>query len=251
MPNVSDLNNSASGAGTTAIVAFSTVRKIYEPQKTAALSGATFSVERGEFICLVGPSGEGKTTILKLIAGLEAPTSGKITRPAKVAMSFQSAALLPWLSVFENIALGLRTWDIPEKELVETVRRYIAMMELGDIEEKRPPELSGGQAQRVGIARALAVDPDVLLLDEPFSALDAKTTAELHDDIIAIWRKTRKTIIMVSHIIEEAVSLSDRVLLIKKGAVAQEFPINLPYPRREQGEAFLRDVSRIRKEFFR
>jgi len=250
MPNDSDLNNKI-GGGSDDVIVFTDVGKIYEPQKTVALTGATFSVERGEFLCLVGPSGEGKTTILKLIAGLEAPTSGNIERPDHVAMSFQSAALLPWLSVSDNIALGLRAAHTPQKIVEEIVRKHTEMMHISELKDKRPAELSGGQAQRVGIARALAVDPVVLLLDEPFSALDAKTTAELHDDIIAIWRQTHKTIVMVSHVIEEAVSLADRVLLIKKGRVAEEFPINLPYPRREQGEAFLREVQRIRKEFFK
>ncbi len=248
MPSDSNSNNIPSGPE---IITFSKVGKIYEPQGTVALSSVTLAVERGEFLCLVGPSGEGKTTILKLIAGLEAPTAGTLMKPARVAMAFQSAALLPWLSVYENIAFGLRAQGTPEKAVEAKVREQVALMGLLGLEEKRPPELSGGQAQRVGIARALAVNPEVLLLDEPFSALDAKTTAELHDDIIAIWKKTRTTIVMVSHIIEEAVSLADRVLLIKKGAAAAEFPIDLPYPRREQGEAFLHDVARIRREFFK
>ena len=232
------------------IISFDHVGKVYEPLGTVALTDVNFSMTEGEFTCLVGPSGDGKSTILKLIAGLEAPTSGTIIKPARVAVAFQSAALLPWLSVFENVALGLRAQHMPEKKIAEIVRTHIAMVDLQGLEHKRPPELSGGQAQRVGIARALAVDPDVLLLDEPFSALDPKTTAELHDDLLKIWRETHKTILMVSHVIEEAVSLGGKVILIKGGRVAHEYPITLPYPRREQGEAFLHDIQKIRKEFF-
>jgi len=120
-----------------------------------------------------------------------------------------------------------------------------------EFENKYPGDLSGGQRQRVGIARALAIDPHVLLLDEPFSALDAKTTAELHDDIISVWHSTKKTIVLVSHLIEEAVSLASRVILMKDGTIANEFKIDLPYPRREQGAEFMSRVQHIRKEFFK
>ncbi len=124
-------------------------------------------------------------------------------------------------------------------------------MKLTEFISHRPTELSGGQKQRVGIARALALDPEVLLLDEPFSALDPKTTAELHDDIIAIWEKTGKTMVMVSHLIEEAVSLAGRILLVKHGKIAHSFDISLPYPRREQETAFMQEVGKIRTEFFK
>ena len=123
-------------------------------------------------------------------------------------------------------------------------------MGLTNFAQKLPSELSGGQRQRVGIARALAVNPEVLLLDEPFSALDAKTTSELHADLIKIWKETGKTIVMVSHLIEEAVSLSSKILLVKNKTIAHEFAINFPYPRREQQENFMSEVTKIRKEFF-
>ena len=242
MHNASDSSNS---------ITLKEVSKTFEHPHTVALRDVSLSVARGEFICIIGPSGEGKSTILKLMAGLEEPTTGTITRPVKVAMAFQSAALFPWLSVFENIALGLRAEKKSEIEIRETVRAQVTMMKLTGLEQKLPRELSGGQAQRVGIARALAVEPDVLLLDEPFSALDPKTTAELHNDLLTIWRTTGKTIVMVSHIIEEAVSLADRIILIKKGTVAKEFPIHLPHPRRAQAVAYMHEVEEIRKEFFR
>jgi NitT/TauT family transport system ATP-binding protein len=235
----------------TTIIKFSNVGKTYPPEKKPAIHDVSFTFDRGEFVCLIGPSGSGKTTVLKLIAGLEEPTAGTIRKPETVAMSFQFGALFPWLTVFENVALGLRQRGITGEHLTREVDRQLRAVEMFDLRERYPSELSGGQRQRVGIARALAVDPAVLLLDEPFSALDAKTTAELHDDIIKIWRETGKTIIMVSHVIEEAVSLAGRVILFRDGTIDMIYPIDLPYPRREQAEDFMRDVQHIRREFFK
>ncbi len=233
------------------LIIFKNVSKIFQPGNQKALEDVSFSVEAGEFVCLVGPSGEGKSTILKIISGIETQTSGEVVKPEGVAMAFQTVALLPWLSVFDNVALGLRAQNKPEHEIQKTVMKYIEMMKLTNFINHRPVDLSGGQKQRVGIARALAVDPAVLLLDEPFSALDPKTTAELHDDVIEIWRQTKKTIVMVSHVIEEAVSLSGRVFLIKKYKLEHVFPISLNYPRREQEMGFMQDVTKIRKDFFK
>jgi ABC-type nitrate/sulfonate/bicarbonate transport system ATPase subunit len=232
------------------LITFDHVTKAYRPGDIA-VRDISFSVPQGQFLCLIGPSGEGKSTILKLICGLEKETAGTIVRPAHVAMVFQSVALFPWLSVFDNVALGLRARGVSESEVKKTSMKYIELMKLTDLISHRPSELSGGQKQRVGIARALALDPEVLLLDEPFSALDPKTTAELHDDIMAIWQKTKTTMIMVSHLIEEAVSLSERIILIKQGRIAREFDLTLPYPRREQETAFMQEVGKIRTEFFK
>ena len=233
------------------IIEFKNVSKIFQPNNQKALENVSFIVNEGEFVCLVGPSGDGKSTILKIISGIEMPTSGQVVKPDNVAMAFQTVALLPWLNVFDNVALGLRAKNLPEHEVQKIVSKYLEMMKLKDLINHRPVDLSGGQKQRVGIARALAVDPAVLLLDEPFSALDPKTTAELHDDIINIWRETKKTIVMVSHLIEDAVALAGRVILMKEGTVAREFFISLPYPRHEQGALFIHDVLQIRKEFFK
>ena len=233
------------------IVTFDRVSKKYPGAKETALKDVSFYVNQGEFVALIGPSGEGKTTILKIIAGIEMETAGIVTKPDIVSMVFQSTSLFPWLSVSDNIALGPRALDTSEDVVKKIVRENIILMGLSDYAEKYPGELSGGQKQRVGIARALAIDPEVLLLDEPFSSLDAKTTAELHDDLIKIWKDKKKTIIMVSHQIEEAVSLSERVILIKNNTVTDIFPIDLPYPRREQGGRFQEEVSKIRKEFFK
>ncbi len=232
------------------IISFENVGKIYPLVKETALVDVNFSVETGQFVCMVGASGGGKTTILKIIAGLEKETSGKVIKPDNVSMVFQSGAVFPWLSVFDNIAMPLQVKNLSYREIKKTVDQQMEIMGLSAFIQKRPSELSGGQRQRVGIARALVVNPDVLLLDEPFSALDAKTTSELHQDLIKIWKETGKTIVMVSHLIEEAVSLASRVLLVKNKTVVHEFEINFPYPRREQQEAFMSEVTKIRKEFF-
>jgi NitT/TauT family transport system ATP-binding protein len=232
------------------MIEFTNVGKTYALERTPAVHHLTFSVAEGEFVCLVGPSGCGKTTVLRLVAGLEAPTVGTLKRPDAVAMSFQMGALLPWLTAYENVAFGLRHKRLPEKDVAHRVERELRAMEMLSFHDKYPADLSGGQRQRVGIARALAVDPVVLLLDEPFSALDPKTTAELHDDLIRVWRETKKTIVMVSHLIEEAVSLADRVILMREGTVDSIFPITLPYPRREN-DGFHHDVMKIRKDFFK
>lgn len=233
------------------IIEFRGVGKLYPQEKTPAIHDVSFSVKGGEFICLIGASGGGKTTILKLIAGLEDPTEGAITKPKEVAMSFQLGALFPWLTVFENVALGLRARHAHEETIVREVDKELRLVNMLGFKDKYPADLSGGQRQRVGIARALAVDPAVLLLDEPFSALDVMTTAELHDDLVNIWRETKKTIVMVSHLVEEAVSLADRVILMRNGSIAEIFKIDLPYPRREQEAGFGHDVQRIRREFFK
>lgn len=233
------------------IIILESVSKIYDGEKDEAISDISFNVSEGEFVCLIGPSGCGKTTILKIIAGIEVQTTGKVIKPKTVAMSFKFGALFPWLTVFENVALGLRQKGMSGPSLTHQVHKYLTLMNIAELSQKFPVDLSGGQKQRVGIARALAVEPEVLLMDEPFSALDAITTAELHDDIIKIWKETKKTIVVVSHIIEEAVSLAERVILIKEGKVAEEFKINLPYPRREQETDFAHIVMKIRKVFFR
>ncbi|MGH7141169.1 MAG: ABC transporter ATP-binding protein [Minisyncoccia bacterium] len=247
MLNDSNSTNSAAGCA----VAFKNVKKRYDGASVCAIESVSFRVEHGEFVIFVGGSGSGKSTILKLIAGLERPSEGEVVRPPRVAMAFQSVALLPWLTVFENAAFGVRAKESGEHEVRRAVEPYITLVGLHGLEEKFPRELSGGQQARVGLARALAVDPDILILDEPFAALDAKTTHDLHEDLIKIWQQTKKTILMVSHNIEEAVSLADRVLLVKAGRIECEWSINLPYPRREQAEPFMHEVARIRHAFFR
>ena len=233
------------------IIEFKNIGKRYLGEAYAILRDVSFSVEEGEFVCIIGPSGCGKTTVLKLIAGLEAPTIGKVRKPKNVAMVFQSGALFPWLTAAENVALGLETEGMPELKVAHIVEQQLRAVDMLHLHAKYPSELSGGQRQRVGIARALAVDPAVLLLDEPFSALDPKTTAELHEDLLRIWRERHVTVVMVSHSIEEAVGLAERIILMRDGQIDSEYSIALSHPRHEQGEAFMHEVQKIRKEFFK
>ena len=233
------------------LISFTHVGKTYPHELAPALSDVSFTVGNGEFVCLIGPSGCGKTTALKLIAGLENPTEGTIVKPDTVAMAFQSGALFPWLTVYENIALGLREKGAAPGHIVRVVDRELEALHIYELKEKYPSELSGGQRQRVGIARALAVEPTVLLLDEPFSALDPKTTVELHRDLLVLWREKKLTIVMVSHLIEEAVGLATRVTLMGKGRIVEQFTVGLSHPRHEQGEDFMREVQKIRTAFFR
>ncbi len=240
MQNVLDLNN---------IIECSHLSKTYSTGEVA-LSDVSCAVRRGEFLAIIGASGCGKSTLLKIIAGIETPTSGSIARSQKIAMVFQSGALFPWLSVFENVAVGLRAEKLSEAVIERRVNAYLDLTGLQSFAQKVPAELSGGQHQRVGLARALAVEPQVLLLDESFSALDPKMAADLHEDILRIWKHTGVAIIMVSHLIEEAAALADRILLMGNGSIKKEFNISLSHPRREQGAEFMRDVQMIRKEFF-
>ncbi len=202
-------------------------------------------VKAKEFVCIVGESGSGKTTLLKIIARLIPPSRGVVSVDGSAAMVFQSAAILPWLTVQQNIEFPfvLAGTKIDDK--------YIAglLHEVGLIgyENKYPRELSGGQHQRVGIARALAVNRDILLLDEPFSALDIKTATELRRDLIALWQRRSITIVMVSHLVEEAVELAQRVIIMEKGLIRREVSIQLGYPRNTEERQALKLVDHIKE----
>lgn len=222
------------------------VDKRYPLSKTFAVRAFSLEIKTGEFFCLIGPSGCGKSTILKLIGNLEKPTSGRVDRPDDVAMVFQSGALLPWLTVSQNVAFGLEMKGDSKQAIKEKVTKYLDMVGLKDLAGRYPRELSGGQRQRVGIARALAVGPSVLLLDEPFSALDAVTTAELHRDLLKIWRETKITIVMVSHLLEEAALLADRVAVMGDGSLKGIVEINIQRPRDNREKGFAEVVSKLR-----
>jgi NitT/TauT family transport system ATP-binding protein len=222
-----------------------------------ALADVSATVATEEFVALLGPSGCGKSTLLNIVAGLLEPTSGAVYfegeggagRPP-TAMVFQEFALFPWRTVQKNVEFGLEEAGVPAPARVQAARRFIELTGLTGFEAKYPHQLSGGMRQRVGIARALAVDPAVLLMDEPFSALDAQTRQLMQEELLAIWERTRKTILYVTHNIHEAVYMADRVIVLSRrpGRVLAEIPIELARPRSEamMGEpAFVRAVERI------
>ena len=198
-----------------------------------ALQGATLEVKRGELVCIIGASGSGKSTLLNVLAGLDIPSSGRVHVHGRVAVIFQDAALLPWLTAAGNVelALELRGVKVPERRMV--ARELLARVHLTGFEKRRPHELSGGMKQRVALARAMAQDADVLLMDEPFGALDAISRDLLHEELERIWRESRLTILFVTHNAREAVRLGDRVMVFtsQPGRVAHEVPVDLPRPR--------------------
>jgi NitT/TauT family transport system ATP-binding protein len=204
-------------------------------QRVVALEGVTLDVERGDFVCLLGASGCGKSTLLNLIAGLDQPTSGRVdVRAERTGLMFQEAALFPWLTVRGNVEIALKLAGMPRNERRARAQELLEMVHLGDFAKRRPHELSGGMRQRTALARALAQDADVLLMDEPFGALDAMTRDLLHDELEALWTATDKTVIFVTHNVREAVRLGDCVVLLasRPGRVAAVYDVTIPRPRR-------------------
>ncbi len=228
-------------------IIFKQVSKSYEgTPPDVAVRDFTLSISEGEFFCLVGPSGCGKSTVIKMAAGILNPTSGTLIKPNHVGMVFQSGALLPWLTVEDNVAFAGRMQRFGREKINRLTHIYLNMVRLEEYAKRYPRELSGGQRQRVGIARALIVESGVLLMDEPFSALDPVITDELHNDLMEIWNKTKKTVVMVSHHFEEAVLLADRIGIMKEGKLAHVLSVTLPRPRKEGQKDFMLDVERIR-----
>lgn len=222
------------------------VRKVYgaDDAPYVALERVNLAIEDAEFFCLLGPSGCGKSTLLNIMGGFEQVSSGTVAMdgaPIKGAgrdrvMFFQDAgaALLPWLNVEENIRFALRVRRIPKSEWASIIAKYLSMVELDTHQRKFPSELSGGMRQRLQIARALAVEPDVLLMDEPFAALDALTRRRMHGVILDIWQRTKKTIVFVTHDITEAITLADRIGVMSVGPGSQilkTLSIDVPRPR--------------------
>jgi NitT/TauT family transport system ATP-binding protein len=215
------------------------------------LRDISFDIEQGEFVALVGPSGCGKSTLLRIVNGIVPLTSGQVLYNGRqvdginleCALVFQSFALLPWLSVKANVELGLEAQGLPVAERERRASIYIDKVGLDGFEEAYPRELSGGMKQRVGFARALAVEPKVLLMDEPFSALDALTAITLREEMLDIWQSPDmpvKNIVMVTHIIEEAIELADRIVVMAggPGRVVADLNVDLPRPRDRRTEAF-------------
>lgn len=199
-----------------------------------ALDGVSMEVGRGDFVCLVGASGCGKSTLLSIVAGLEQPTSGRVHIDSRPALMFQEPALLPWLTVERNIELPMRLRSLARDERKHEVNRLLKMVHLEGFEKRRPHELSGGMRQRVAMARALAQNSDVLLMDEPFAALDAITRDVLHEDLTRIWKEAQITVIFVTHNVREAARLGDRIVLLssRPGKVARTWWVDIPRPRR-------------------
>lgn len=238
-------------------VVFRRVHKTFvqKGQKVQALSDVNFTIEEGEFICVIGPSGCGKSTLIGLIAGLEFADSGEVYVDSKTVegpspdriVVFQEAALFPWLTVLENVEFGLKIAGVPGRERRERAIEAIKLVHLSRFVHAHPHELSGGMRQRAAIARALVMDPKILLMDEPFAALDAQTRQMLQVELQEIWQKTRKTVLFVTHNVREATFLADRVLEIsaRPGTIKREYPIHVPRPRREQDPHLLALQTRI------
>jgi NitT/TauT family transport system ATP-binding protein len=243
------------------------VEKTY-PNGTVALERVRLAIQPGEFVSLLGPSGCGKSTLLKLFAGLEQPSAGHVrwwggpalaagigTQGRTLAMVFQEATLMPWARVADNARLPLDLARMPRAEADERVRRALALVGLGHFGKAYPRELSGGMQMRVGICRSLVHNPDILLMDEPFSALDALTREELTLELMRIWREQPKTVLFVTHSIPESVMLADRVVVLspRPGRIAEIINVNVPRPRQfgmEARDEFQHAAGRIRQLIF-
>ena len=228
-------------------------------QRLPVLRDLQLEIRGGEALAIVGPSGCGKTTLLRMLAGLERPDSGEVLidgHPVQGvgrerAIIFQEPRLLPWLTVLGNVAFGLQVRGTPRASAEARARHYIRLVGLSDFEDAHPRQLSGGMAQRVGIARALTVQPEILLLDEPLGALDAMTKLTMQEELSRIWREERVTMVLVTHDLEEAIFLADRVLVLprQKGAVPRLIEVVLPRPRDRNEGRFVEMRRRLMAEF--
>ena len=236
------------------------LRKIFRrnEREITAVEGLSFSIEPGEFVCMLGPSGCGKTTILRMIAGLESPTSGEIIQGGKRVTSpgpergmvFQEFALFPWRTVRKNIEFGLEQKGLTQAQRTEISNKYIDLVDLEGFEDAHPRELSGGMKQRAGIARALANDPDVLLMDEPFGSIDAQTRNLMQRELLRIWESTRKTVVFVTHSVDEAVFLADRIVVLtaRPAKVREIIGVPIERPRDRTSPAFIDIRAKVLEE---
>ncbi|MFP9060319.1 ABC transporter ATP-binding protein [Natrialbaceae archaeon A-chndr2] len=245
------------GSNDDARLSVANVGKRYSGQQGAvqALEDVSFEIRPGEFVCVVGPSGSGKTTLFRIVGGLEEATTGgvslngdRITGPhPDTGIVFQEYHLFPWRTVRSNVAFGLEHTDLPKAERERRVADLISLVGLSGFEDSYPKSLSGGMKQRVGLARALAMDPSLLLLDEPFGALDAQTKTRLQDELLDIWARTEKTVLFITHDVEEAVTLADRILVMDSdpGRIHDVVDIDLPRPRSRTDPAFGEYYERV------
>ncbi len=241
--NTQHLNETKPGAPK---VEIKDVKKIYNSSRgeVVALNGFSLDIFENEFIAVVGPSGCGKSTILNILAGLDTATSGSIYVDGKPisgpsperGVVFQQYALFPWLTVRKNVEFGLRLKHLTRKEVAETADHYIEMVGLKDFRNSFPKELSGGMKQRVAIARAYAMQPKLLLMDEPFGALDAQTRTQLQSELLKTWEEERKTCFFITHDVDEAVILAQRVIIMsaRPGRIKNIIDIDIPYPRTQE-----------------
>ncbi len=219
------------------------VQKVFaaKEREIVALRDIDLEVARGEFVCLLGPSGCGKSTLLNAVAGFSLPSAGQITVDGKPVLApgpdrgmvFQEYALFPWMTVAENIAFGLEVKKTPKADIAARVQALLAMLNLRDFRDRFPKDLSGGMRQRVAIARVLALDPPIMLMDEPFGALDALTRRNLQDELLRLWGETGKTILFVTHSIEESIYLADRIVVMtyRPGTIKRDQRVAMRRPR--------------------
>jgi NitT/TauT family transport system ATP-binding protein len=233
-----DARSSAAGAApSTAQISLAGVRKYFGTTGFLALDDITIDIPRGQFFVIVGPSGCGKTTLLRILGGLEVQSEGHVEvrqsdplRPTN-SMIFQGDSLFPWMNVFDNAAYGLRMRKVPEKEVAECVRVWLERIGLWRFRDRYPNQLSGGMKQRVSIVRAFANDPEILLMDEPFSALDEQNKLLLHEELLRIWEATKKTVVFITHSVDEAVTLGDRIMIMTANPGRAKAVIDVPFAR--------------------
>ncbi len=236
----------AGNASGNVIVKIDKVEKIYQGRagNVTALNGVDLEIKENEFVSVVGPSGCGKSTLLNIIAGLEEPTAGNVFVKGKKVegtgkergVIFQQYALFPWLTVKKNVKFGLKLQGMKEPLLSETAEKYLRLVGLEEFSESYPKELSGGMKQRVAIARAYAVNPKILLMDEPFGALDAQTRTQLQSELLTTWEQEKKTCFFITHDVDEAIILSQRVVIMsaRPGRIKEIIPVPIPYPRTQE-----------------
>ena len=234
------------------------VSKTFDDTNQATLKNVDLEIKQGEFLCVVGRSGCGKSTLLNLIAGLEKPTFGKISLNGKPVtgpgadrtVMFQEHALFPWLNVIQNVKFGMEMTGVPKEEQEKRADKYLEMMQLNDYREYAIHQLSGGMRQRVALARAFTMDSEILLMDEPFSALDKQTSNRLRKELQDIWMQTKKTIFFITHSVEEAVFLGDRIAVMsaEKGSIRNIVDVKLERPRHVYAEKFIEYRHKILDE---